>query len=122
MNKLQKWSQLQKQLKVLKEEEMDLRRELCTGIIADSPLSNGRVTVKGTVGELAYTASQALGYNIDQSVLSTIWNSLSPEEKEAIVYKPNLGLAKYRKLGEDSLLHEAVTARLSAPTLKVEVI
>ena len=121
-NKLEYWAELQRKLKSLKEEEMNLRRELCVGIIADSPLENGRVTVKGQVGDLSYQASQVLGYTVDQATLSTIWGSLSPEEREAITYKPSLGLAKYRKLGEDSLLHEAVTARLAAPTLKVEVV
>jgi len=122
MNKLEHWADLQRRLKSIKEEEMNLRRELCIGMIGSHPLENGRVTVKGEVGNLSYKASQALGYTVDQATLSSLWGSLSQDERDSIAYKPSLKLANYRKLSDDSLLHEAITAKLSAPTLSVEVI
>ena len=121
MNKLQTWHQMSKLLKETKEREAELRRELCEEIIADKPMSNGRVTVKGELDHMTYIAVQALSYRLDVAALDALWSSLSAHEKTVVIYKPSLALTEYKKLHDSSLLHEAVITTMSMPTLKVEI-
>jgi hypothetical protein len=117
---IHKWKELSLKLKRIKEEEADLRREICQVVIADAEMKNGRVTVKDYYDGMEVKATQTLSYTIDVAVLGTVWEHLSPEEQDAIVMKPSLSLAKYKKLPEDSLLHEAVISKLAMPTLLAE--
>jgi len=118
--KLEQWFEISNLLKEARVKEAELRRELCAAIIGDTQMENGRVTVKGTAYHLDYKASQALTYNIDKPVLESMWSSLSDIERASVVYKPSLSLTLYKKLPEDSLLHEAITTKLAMPTLTAE--
>ena len=117
--KLEAWHEMAQLLKTAKIREAELRRELCADFIANTPMTNGRVTVKGHDGNYDYKAVQILSYRVDQSVLSSVWSTLDDIEKAAVAYKPSLALANYKKLSEESLLHEAVITTLAMPTLEV---
>lgn len=119
MNVLETWKDLQVRLKALKEEEADTRRSLCSEIIADAPMKNGRTTVRSVMYGYPVKAVQTLSYSLDLAVLGNIWDSLSPVERAAVKMKPTLQEGKYKKLPEDSILHEAVVTRLGMPTLDV---
>jgi hypothetical protein len=119
MNKVEQWQDVAARLKALKTEEADLRRDLAAGVIGEIPMKNGRVTVRGTYEGIPVKAVQELGYTLDLAALASVWNDLSPEDKEAIKLKPTLQTGKYKKLEKDSLLHEAVITKLSMPTFEV---
>lgn len=118
---IHKWKELSTRLKQIKEEEADLRRAICEEIIAGAEMTNGRVTVKDYLDDYAVKAVQTLSYTIDVAALGTIWEGLSQAEQDAVVMKPSLSLAAYKKLPEDALLHEAVVSRLAMPTLSAEL-
>jgi len=120
MSKLKEWAEMSRELKKLRDAEAVLRREICAGIIANTPMENGRVTVKGESEDMDYKAVQTLTYKVDQAAVQALWANLSDTEKEAVVFKPNLALANYKKLPESSLLHEVVTTVLAMPTLEVK--
>lgn len=121
MSKLLKWKELSLDLKDIKAEEAVLRRDLCEQIIAEAEMANGRVTI--TIHQDGYEvkATQTLSYTIDVAALGTIWDGLSQVEQDCVVMKPSLSLAAYKKLPEDSLLHEAIVSKLAMPTLKAEL-
>ncbi len=119
MNKVEKWQDASKRLKDTKVEEADLRRELASETIGDTAMKNGRVTVSKSLAGYPVKAVQELGYSLDLSVLASIWDSLTPADKEAIKLKPNLQTGKYKKLPTDSLLHEAVITKMAMPTFTV---
>lgn len=118
MSKIADWFQLSQQLKSVKEKEAALRRELVEEIIAGRELVNGRLTVKETVDGFQCKAVQELSYNLDESVLGTVWNNLSQAEKAVIKLKPTLIVGAYKKLPSGLLIHEAVTTKLAMPTLE----
>ena len=114
------WKALSLQLKKLKGEEADMRREICEEIIADTEMKNGRVTVKDHMDGYDIKAVQTLSYTLDVAVLGTIWKHLSECEQACVQMVPKLKLAPYKNLPEDSLLHEAIVTRLAMPVLTAE--
>jgi hypothetical protein len=119
MGIFEEWKELQKDLKRIKAREMELRKEICANILEGIELPASKKLEHA--GE-RITAKQTLSYAIDESTLNTMWADLSNEEQSAIRFKPNLAMREYKKLPEDSILHEAVTCKPAAPTLKVEAI
>ena len=65
------------------------------------------------------TAENTVSYNLNEALVNQMFAELSDVDKNALVFKPNLVLKMYKKLDKDSLLHEAVTVKPSAPTLKL---
>ena len=121
MSDIAKWKHLATELKKLKVQEAELRRELCEIYLHDQPLENGRATAKLHDGHYAVKAVQTLGYTIDQGALSAIWDHLTDEEKSCIKLKPELILSNFKKLPATALLNEAVVSRLAMPTLTAEL-
>lgn len=119
MDRLSRWIKMSADLKLIKAQEADLRRELCAEIIADAQMKKGRCTVKSELEGRTVKAVQTLGYTIDEAALASIWEALSETDKTALKMKPTLKLAQYKKLSEYSLLHEAVISKLAMPTLEV---
>lgn len=120
MNKYLVWRQMSIKLKALKAEEMKMRKELCIEIF-DGQL--GEATKKFEIDE-GYTvhAKSGVSHKLDERLVNQMFNEFSEEDKNALKFKPSLKLREYKKLGDDSLLHEAVEVKPSAPTLKVELI
>lgn len=113
------WKKLQTELKITKANEATARREICEAIGTDVDLSEkGRATVKTHLQGFNLKAVYTLSYSIDKAALASVWDKLSPAERDAIKLVPELKLADYKKLPEDALLHEAVTAKPAMPTLE----
>ena len=122
MLNIAKWKELELSLKVLKSKEADMRRVICSYIINKKEMVKGRVTVKDRVEGYDVKATQTLNYSFDLAVLGTVWKELTQAEKDCVKMKPEIVLGDYKKLPDDSLLHEAVITKLGMPTLDVEEI
>ena len=84
--------ELANQLKVLKEREANVRREIC-----DELLNNKEPGVhKFTFGNLIVKATRKLSYSLDQDMVASYIESgeLSPAEMEAVKVKYELGLSE----------------------------
>jgi len=116
MSKYANWLKMSEQLKSLKEVEMKTRKELCAEIF------QGQVgAMKKKFDEDGYriVAENTVGYKLDEEALSAIWKELSELETNSVDWKPSLKLTEYKKLPSTALIHECVTVKPSAPTLKV---
>lgn len=115
-----KWKELSTRLRALKEEEADLRRDICAELIAQTEMVNGIATYKGNVEGYDVIAKQSLSFSLDIAVLDSIWDGLTQAEQDCVEMKPTLKIGPYKKLPEDALLHEAIVTRMAMPTLKAE--
>ena len=95
---------------------MQLRKEICAKI-----LKGMSFPCKKTVEIEGYSvkAENTVSYNLNEALVNQMFAELSDTDKNALVFKPNLVLRMYKKLDKNSLLHEAVTVKPSAPTLKL---
>ena len=119
--RLGEWAETQAKLKTLKAVEALMRREICTEILAERGMQDGRVTVSENFANFRAKATQSLSYKVDDKALRAIWPELTEFEQAAVVYKPSLAMAVYKKLPYDSLLQDVITTTLAMPTLKVEI-
>lgn len=117
---IEKWVEVSERLKILKEEEAQLRRDICAELIAGTAMDKGKAKVTSIMNNYKVVAVQSLSYSIDKTILRAIWADLTVVEKECIKTEPRVWETKYKNLGEHSLLHEAITSRLGMPTLKAE--
>ena len=114
--KFKEWKELVNQLKVIKQKEQELRRELCGDMFAGR---EGEFSVERHMDEYKAIAKSRVTRTIDETVLESIEEDLTPQELGCIKRKPTVILANYRKLPEDSLLFEAVTEKPAMPSLSL---
>jgi len=103
-------------LKTLKAKEMRVRKELCNEIFEGQ---TGALKKKFEEDGYKIQAESGVGYKIDEASLKAMWEEITETEAEVIDWKPALKLAAYKKLPTHMLIHECVTSKPSAPTLKV---
>jgi len=120
MLNIDKWKDMSVRLKKLKADEAELRRDICAELVDGIEMKKGIATYKGNVEGFDITAKQALGYSLDIAALGVIWDSLSDLEIACIKMEPKIVIGNYKKLPEDSLLHEAVISKMAMPTLLAE--
>ncbi len=113
------WLSLSKRLKKLKEDEMKLRKELCSKIFGGKV---GAQKEKLKEGNLKIDAESKISYKLDNTQLKAMWDELSDAEKESTKWTAALAMTNYRKLNPDSLIHECVTTKPAAPTLKITIL
>jgi hypothetical protein len=119
MEKIGRWHTLAQQLKEIKAEEMQLRKEICGHILQNKvPPCSDVLTFSGS--DTILEAKQTVSHNIDEAALQSMVGDLDLEERNCIKYKPSLVLRPYKKLPDTSILHDAVIVKPSAPTLKVK--
>lgn len=112
------WMEAVQALGEAKKNELALRKEICQEILCDK--LEGAKTELVADGNLKVTATAKLNRGIDREVLETIWEDLTDIEKEAVVYKPSLVLANYKRLEQEgSKLMEAVTVKPGLASLKI---
>jgi len=119
IKKFLEWRELSKKLKRLKEEEANLRVELCSSIF------NAYGEYKTTVVELdgyEVKAVAKINTKIDEAVFNSIYNKLSPEELNVVKLKPTLDKRKYNKLPDREVLDLAIIETPGRPTLSVKEI
>jgi len=117
---IDKWKDMSIRLKQLKADEAELRRDICAELVDGIEMKKGIATYKGNVEGFDITAKQALGYSLDIAVLGVIWDELNALELECVKMEPKIVIGNYKKLPEDSILHEAVITKLAMPTLLAE--
>jgi len=116
MDRYKEWYKLSLELKILKEKEAALRRELC------AEQFNGLVgSFKAVYDTVAYevTCTSRITRSLDKTVYMAIEDELSDLEKECVKHTPSLVATAYKHLPEDSLLHSAVTEKPAMPTMKL---
>lgn len=113
---IKEWHDLQLTLKDVKKHEMALRKEICNDLLKGETLpARKKVNIEG----LEVKAENGVTHNFDQAVLNELLPELSSAEKMAIKWSPELKLRVYKKLPEESLLHEAIIVKPSAPILTI---
>jgi len=115
--KIAYWQRLSTQLKALKAEEMALRKEIC-----DEVLAGQMGTVKMELGSLRLKATCRYRRSIDYAAIESIWADLSPEEKAAIKFKPEVIESKYKQLPAACTVNQVIQSKPGSPSLKVETL
>lgn len=115
-SKVLEWMKLAADLKNLKAKEMELRKELCEEVLGDKVKGTDHLIVEG----LDLAATGKVNTTLDPEMLQSIWNDLSQKERDCIVHKPSLVAKNYKDLDGTSTLHQAVTTKPGAPSLKVK--
>lgn len=115
LEKIEKWVDLYEQLKILKDQEVNLRKEICEEIF------NGeRKTKKVNIGPYKVKAVYKINSRIDEAAYTNLEPMLSTQEKEAIRIKFDLVQSKMKKLDLDSLLMQCIIQKPGTPTLEVK--
>lgn len=117
MSILQEWVKVATQLKALKVQEDSLRRELAGITLEGMPFEKGRIVKKQTISGYLLKTEQKLSYSLDVDMVEHIWDTLNEDEKACIKTKVVLWDTAYKKLPENSKLHEAVTSKPSMPSI-----
>jgi len=111
------WQEMVTELKELKAKEMKARLMLCGFILGGEVGEFKDVTL---LDGYKITTNSKVSRKLDEGVLSALMSDMTDTDKNAVRFKPSLDLRAYRKLPDDSLLHEAVTVSPATPTLKLE--
>ena len=118
-DKIENWIELSDLLQTIKEKEAELRREIAKDLLEGVQYKNGNRSYKQLirVGHGLLTAKEGTNYRVDKIILETLWEKMTDLEKASIRWKPELNLPAYRKLDDQSLVHESVTSSPAMPTL-----
>lgn len=119
LEKILKWKQMSFELKMLKEDEAKLRRELCAEFLKSKvPPCKNKFEYEG----MEIEAVQGVSFKLDERVVDQIFPDLSDAEKNCINFKPALKLREYKALGNDDklMIDEAITVSPAMPTLKIK--
>lgn len=119
---IKEWKVLQDKMKYYKDAEATARRILCEKYVKGVEMVKGVARVRDTEDGHKYKAEQKFTYSLDVEELRVIWDDLTEEEQACIVTKPSLWESPYKKLPEDSLLHQAIVTKLAMPTLEAELL
>lgn len=116
MSQYEQWLEAKATLDAAKKEELRLRNLICNRVLKDK--LEGAVTKQ--TPDFKVTATAKLNRKLDVEVLEAIWEDLTEEEQEAVVYKPSLKLTEYKKIEQTGgKLLEAVTVAPAQATLKI---
>ena len=116
MNIYEQWIEASARLKEAKAEELRLRNAICDTHLEDK--LEGSKTDR--FGDLKITTTARLNRSIDTEVLDAIWDDLTLEEQDCVIYKPSLVLANYKRIEQSGgKLLEAVTVKPGQASLKI---
>lgn len=115
--KIEEWLTLSNELKAIKEKEIKLRREICLELFEGKV---GEFKHNADFGMFEVQAESKLNRKVDVVTINAMFEVLTDQEKSCLRFKPEINLTQYRKLPDDSQLHEAITETPSpTPVLKV---
>lgn len=117
-DKYSDWYKLSLQVKELKAKEIKIRRELCAELFGGRV---GEFTVKRDNPIYVLSAKSDVNRNIDETALLIMMDDLTDQERRCIKFSPKLVLGEYRKLDDDSKLHEVISESPAMPTLKIDI-
>ena len=116
MSKFLEWKKMSEQLKALKAAEMKARKELAAEILFGmAPPCKKRTEMDGIDVQFEIGVS----HSIDKAAFESVYDELDPLDKTAIKHEPKLKLREYKAIPKNSLLHEAVVVKPSAPVIKI---
>lgn len=108
------WISLAAQLKSVKKQELDLRKEINSVILGEDKAG----TKHAAFGLMEVTCSVSERIVVKkEDILSNI-ESLTEEDKQCIIWKPSIVKNSYDKLPPGSILRRLTTLTLGAPTIK----
>ncbi len=107
------WMSLQANLKAVKKQEMDLRRELSLELIPAGRFGTNTMMV----GDIELKTSVPTSFSLSGDDVRAAMDILTDEEKECIVWKPSLIKKNYDKLPDNNNLKKIVVMKIGAPTL-----
>lgn len=113
--KITKWQELKTQMEDIQNQERAIRKEITDFILEDK--IEGSKTIKFNGSKL--TATAVLNYSIDKSALEVFYSQLTEADLASIEYKPSINASKFRKLSEQSLMHEIVSVKPGMSQLKI---
>lgn len=117
-NKILKFRALQIQLKQLKEQEANLRREICDGLLHRKRV--GTHTFK--FDDIIVKAVKKVTHSVDADKLSAHWDNMSVRERDCFKYKPSFISSAYSKLGDHTdVVDDCITVKPAMPTLEVKI-
>ena len=108
---------VQSQLKTLKAEELQLRKELSETLLGSADIGTHTITS----GMFICKATKKVSYSLDRAILQDIWDSLSDEEMEAIDFKPSIKMREYKGLTAETI-DEAITVKPAMPSIAISYI
>lgn len=114
--KVKEWLIISGRLKSIKEDEMELRKEICDHIL-DGKIKGAK---SSTFGKYTMTATAKIGEKVDQDLLKVMWPELSKAEKACFKFKADLVSKEYKTLDAKSNVHRAVDSKPGAPTLALK--
>lgn len=118
VSKIDEWEVAQKNMRVAKGVEMELRLEICTELAGDLP--SGTHTFD--IGIYKVKVANKLNYSIDKDIYLAIKDLLSEEEAESIRIKYELDMRNYKKSIQHEILDQAIVVKPGTPTLNLEIL
>lgn len=119
-NPLYAWYELQEQLKELRAEELELRKQLFEQYFPDPDEGANKVEIEGQaelIGTLPYR------YTLDEAAVEDALKHVPKTKRDKLIkYTPKMSVAVYRKLSakaRDAFTAEAVTVTPGTPSLKI---
>lgn len=111
------WYEAKEELAKLKLKEKLMRQTIC-----DKMFAGQLVKSRMTIDNAQVTATPSINLKVDEATYNGIFPELNDLEISAIRIKLEVNKSVYKKLPEDSKLHEAITAKSGMPKLEVKEI
>ena len=114
---LVEYREIQKQAKAIREKEVELRKKIASYLLK----GKGEGTHKFDFGDFEVKAVKKMNYSLDDDLLSTLWEDMSNEEREAVKFKPSLVIREYKQIEPESreTLDLCVVVKPGMPTISI---
>lgn len=120
LDDLKHWKQLCSKLKIMKEEEMELRKKIAAFYFQDPKIGTNTHKQDGVVIKF----KKSLNISVDAAVLPAVLKELPDDyEQHLVKYKPELMLKNYKTLPADSkaIFDECLIVKDASPSITVEL-
>jgi hypothetical protein len=111
---------LNAELKIVKEKEAKVRREICQELLKDKDVGKHRYAFPS----MKVTATRNISHSLDQEKIRRLINDqeFTDDELEAIRVKYELNLTVYKQLEQCELLDSCITVKDAMPNLEIEYV
>ena len=112
------WMEAKAKFDHYKSLENKLRIEICDELLENKTTGTHNFT---DFDGYRVKAVKKVSHNIDKEVLGFIYDEMSAEEQEAINFKPELSVSKYKKLEDHSVIDNAIIVKPAMPSLDIKL-
>lgn len=116
LNDIREWNGLKHEIDKLQKLEYALRESIAKKLL-DGKLEGSKTSV--VEDTLKMQATAVINYRVDRAELDLIKDELSETEWAALNFRPEVKVAAFRKLENDSKLHDAITSSPGRYQLKI---